>query len=90
MKSTLPILTAIFGAVIYHISSKSFPKSLHPLIGIIFAYVAAIIVCLGLLLFREEVSWTNSLKEINLAVVGVGIGAVIVEVGFLLAYRAGW
>jgi drug/metabolite transporter (DMT)-like permease len=35
-------------------------------------------------------SFLSSLKDTNWAVVGVGVGALAIEVGFLLAYRAGW
>ena len=32
----------------------------------------------------------SSLKGSNWAVIGVGVGALAIEIGFLLAYRFGW
>src|SRR6266404_2584331 len=90
MKTVLPMLMAIVGGVIYHLSSKSFPKALNPLIGIILAYITGIVVCFGALIVTERLSWTNSFREINLPVIGLGLGAATVEIGFILAYRAGW
>jgi len=81
---------AIVGAVIYHVSSRAFPKPLNPLMGIVVAYVAAIVVCFIVLIFTEKSSWSQSFKQMNWAVVGLGVGAAIVEIGFILAYRVGW
>ena len=35
-------------------------------------------------------SFVSAIKESNWAVLGVGIAAACIEVGFMLAYRAGW
>lgn len=35
-------------------------------------------------------SFVSSIKESNWAVLGVGVAAAAIEVGFMLAYRAGW
>jgi drug/metabolite transporter (DMT)-like permease len=35
-------------------------------------------------------SFLSSFRGVNWAVIGVGAGAMAIEVGFLLAYRAGW
>ena len=87
----LPILMAICGGVIYHISQKAMPKEVHPFVAIILAYVTGIVACaVGLLLDPAGRSFFASVKASNLAVIGVGVGAAAIEIGFLLAYRAGW
>jgi multidrug transporter EmrE-like cation transporter len=35
-------------------------------------------------------SLSASLRQLNWAVAGIGVGAALIEVGFLLVYRSGW
>lgn len=87
----LPILLAISGGVLYHVSQKSVPETVHPFAAVIIAYATGIVLCaVGMLLDPAGRSFQSSLKNANWAVIGVGVGAMAIEVGFLLAYRAGW
>lgn len=92
MKTPLwPLLLTISGGVLYHLSSKSVPKTLSPMLAIIAAYLTAIIVCvIALLFFPGREPLADSFRQINWTVMGIGIGAAMIEVGFLLTYRAGW
>lgn len=86
----LPLLTAISGGVLYHFSSKSVPATFNPVLAIITAYLIAIVVCLlGLSVFPLRGSLTDAAREINWAICGIGVGAALIEIGFLLAYRSG-
>ena len=86
-----PILLAISGGVLYHVSQKNIPQTVHPLAAVIIAYATGIALCaVGMLLDPAGRSFLSSLKDTNWAVIGVGAGALAIEVGFLLAYRAGW
>lgn len=86
-----PIILAIVGGVIYQVSQKSIPQTVHPFAAIIVAYVTGIVLCgIGLLIDPAVRSWASSLTGTNWAVIGVGVGATTVEIGFLLAYRTGW
>jgi len=91
MRQPLPVLLTIAGAVLYQISSKSVPRGIHPLIAIVGAYVLAITVCL-VATWKWPVGapvW-ESVRQFNWGVAGVGVGAALIEVGFLLSYRSGW
>ncbi len=89
-----PILLTISGGVLYHVSQKAIPQTVHPFVAVILAYAVGILLCaIGLAFDPAGASgrfFVASLKASNWAVVGVGVGAVVIEVGFLLAYRAGW
>jgi drug/metabolite transporter (DMT)-like permease len=92
MKSSiLPLLLVIAGGVLYHISQKSIQRTASPLGVVIYAYAAGIVLCLvaGLLDPGERAGWLAP-RQIDWAVIGIGVGAVLVEVGFLLTYRSGW
>ena len=87
----VPILLAISGGVLYHVSQKAVPKTVHPFAAVIIAYATGIALCaVGMLLDPGGRSFLSSLKDANWAVIGVGVGAMAIEVGFLLAYRTGW
>jgi uncharacterized membrane protein YdcZ (DUF606 family) len=77
--------------LLYHLAQKSIPREMNPFHATAIAYGAGILVCLILgLAYPTNRSVTNSLKLTNWAVLGMGIGAAVIEVGFMLAYRVGW
>lgn len=87
----LPILMAIAGGVTYHVGQKAIPKTVHPFAAVIIAYSIGILLCaVGLAFDPAGRSFMTSVKNSNWAVIAVGVGAVVIEIGFLLAYRAGW
>ncbi|MFN0109537.1 MAG: hypothetical protein ACKVZH_11840 [Blastocatellia bacterium] len=86
-----PILMTIGGGALYHVGQKAIPPTLHPFMAVIVAYSIGIVVCVAGLVFDSGGrSISASAKDLNWAVVAVGVGAVIIEIGFLLAYRNGW
>ena len=87
----LPILMTIGGGVLYHVGQKAIPPMVHPFVAVIVAYSIGILLCVAALyLDPAGRSFSASFKELNWSVIGVGLGAVIIEIGFLLAYRHGW
>lgn len=77
--------------MIIFVSQKSVPKTVNPFAAIMFAYVIGAALCaIGLAFNRSGATLLDSVKYSNWAVVGLGVGALIIEVGFLRAYRAGW
>jgi drug/metabolite transporter (DMT)-like permease len=86
-----PILLIIAGGLLYQFGQKSLPQSLNAYFVIIVAYLAGIALCLLCQwLYPAQGTLTDVFKKANWAVYGIGAGAVLVEVGFLLAYRLGW
>jgi uncharacterized membrane protein len=87
----LPFALAIGGSLLYHLSQRSIPRGMNPFFATIIAYVIGILLCaFCLLTFPAGKSLRDSVKEVNWAVIVVGFAVVAIEVGFLLAYRAGW
>ncbi len=81
----------IGGGVLYHVGQKAVPQTVHPFVLVIVAYSTGILLCtVGLFFDPAGRSFVTSVKATNWAVVSVGVGAVIIEIGFLLAYRNGW
>ncbi|KAF0243060.1 MAG: EamA-like transporter family [bacterium] len=87
----LPLILAILGGVIYHISQKSIPSNSNPIFAVIVAYITGILILVFFnFLYPPDKPFLDIIKEFNWSMVMVGVGAAMIEVGILLAYRAGW
>ncbi len=81
----------IAGNVLYHLSQKSIPGGVHPAVSIVASYVTAIALSLVIFIaFPLHDSLIVEVKRLNWATIALGLSIVAVELGFLLAYRAGW
>jgi uncharacterized membrane protein YdcZ (DUF606 family) len=86
-----PLLIIIVGGLLYQFSQKSVAPGVNAYFVIILAYLAGIVLCLVChWIYPAEGTLTEAVKKTNWAVLGVGAGAVLVEIGFLMAYRQGW
>jgi drug/metabolite transporter (DMT)-like permease len=85
------ILLIVVSNVIYQVSQKSVPHGAHPLVATIVAYCVSLVLCFALLPFMPlQTSIGEAVRELNWASYALGASIVGVELGFLLAYRAGW
>ncbi|NBO64727.1 MAG: hypothetical protein EBU88_07775 [Acidobacteria bacterium] len=98
--SILPIIFVTIGGVIYHLAQKSIARSVSPLAVVIYAYATGIVLCLVIGIFEtarqnghlrqlKHQLWLSP-SQVDWAVLAVGFGAVMIEIGFLLTYRFGW
>ena len=94
MKSLLyfaPILLATLSATAYQIVQKNMPANAHPLLSVAMAYVVGAVICLLLLpFFPLGSSFSEALRHINWTTAALAVTIIGIEVGYLLAYRAGW
>jgi drug/metabolite transporter (DMT)-like permease len=87
----LSFLVVVLSNLVYHVSQKSVPRDAHPIVSLLVTYGVAIGITVLLLPFfpvKEPVG--QAFRRINWASAAVGAAIVGVELGFLLAYRAGW
>lgn len=86
-----PLLLTVAGGVMYHLAAKSVPKAVDPALALVVLYATALaasaVVYLALPGTRAPLALTSALHP---AVLGVGLGAVMIELGYLLIYRAAW
>ena len=86
----LAMAIAITGQVLYHITQKSVAPGAHPVVSLIVFYLVAALATLPLFwLFPMADSLAAEMGKLNWAVIGVALSIVLIEIGFLLAYRAG-
>ncbi len=86
----LALIIAVTGQVLYHVTQKSVAAGAHPIISLMVFYLVAALATLPLFwLFPVAGTLTEEWAKLNWAVFGVAISIVLIEIGFLLAYRAG-
>jgi uncharacterized membrane protein len=83
-------MMVIGGNLLYHCGQKSVPKNASPLLVLIVAYAISLTICIVIYCFTSDRSMVSAIKGNNWSVLAIGLGAVIVEIGYLLAYRMGW
>lgn len=87
----LPILLVVLSNVFYNISQKSTPAAANPYVSLLMTYLTAGLATLFFyLLSRPEKSFAASLGDLNWTSYLLGLAIVGLELGYLLAYRAGW
>ena len=93
MNYVLPPILIVFGLVLYQVSQKSADQNANPFIVIVLAYLFGILALIGgFFLFprQDETALLPMIKTVSWTALGIGLGAAIIEIGLLLAYRAGW
>ncbi len=87
----LSILIVIISNTLYHLSQKGTPGSINPMVALTITYGTALVISvIGLFVYPSEVGIMESFRKLNWASFALGISVVGLELGFLLAYRAGW
>src|ERR1700738_5082070 len=85
------IVLIVVSNVFYNICQKSTPQKANPFSALFITYLTAIILTgIALFLSKPEKGFINSFKDLNWTSVVLGFSIVGLEVGYLLAYRAGW
>lgn len=87
----LPIMLVVVSSLGYHISQKSTPSALHPIVALIVTYVcAALISILAFFIVVPKTSLLEAVKGANWSSYLLGFAVVGLELGYLIAYRTGW
>jgi drug/metabolite transporter (DMT)-like permease len=86
----IAMVIAVSGQVLYHVAQKSVPTGTNPVIALLIFYLGAAILTLPLfVLYPIDSKLTEELGKLNWAVLAVAASIVLIEIGFLLAYRFG-
>ena len=84
------ISTAIAANIAYHLSLKYTNPLAHPLASLSISYGVAFLSCLCLLPFFSKGPVSQQFHHLNWSAFVLGLSICGLELGFLLAYRAGW
>ena len=85
------ILITVFSTLLYHLAIKFTPVDANPALSLIVTYLTAALLCVILFQFMPlKIGILNGLNQLNWTSIGLAFALVGIEVGFILAYRAGW
>jgi drug/metabolite transporter (DMT)-like permease len=85
------IILAILSSALYHFVAKSTPANVNFTVSLLVTYATAFFtILLTFPFFPIQDGLMAELKKLNWASFGLALGAVGIEFGFLLMYRAGW
>jgi drug/metabolite transporter (DMT)-like permease len=85
------IAITVLSNVLYHLFQKLIPAGVNPLLALTATYLVAAVVTLLLLpFFPLAGSLGAEVRKVGWPSVALGAVIVGLELGFLLAYRAGW
>jgi multidrug transporter EmrE-like cation transporter len=85
-----PLLLVICGSLMYHVAAKSVPKAIEPFGALIGVYGTALLASLAAYAVARRGAIPGLSGVWHPTVAAVGIGALLIELGFLLTYRAAW
>jgi uncharacterized membrane protein len=87
----LAMAVTVVSNLLYHVFQKATPSTVNPISSLIATYGMALILSLvAYPFFAGKISFAESIKELNWASYALGFAIIGLELGFLLAYRAGW
>jgi drug/metabolite transporter (DMT)-like permease len=81
---------AVLGGVLYHLAQKAVPAGANPFAVLFHAYVAAALLCLAAVAATAPRELRETLTRPSGIALVIGVAVLLIEAGFLFAYRSGW
>ena len=86
-----PLLLVVCGSLLYHVAAKSVPRTLEPFGALIGVYATARVASHAAYAVARGGAMPHGVSSLwHPTVAAIGIGALMIEMGFLLTYRAAW
>ena len=87
----ISIILIVMSNVLYHIFQKLISETVNPITSLIVTYATALVICIIVFfIYPSKQNFIQSFKDVNWASFALGLSIIGLEIGFLLAYRAGW
>lgn len=85
------IALIVVSNTLYHICQKKTPQGVNPFTALFATYLlAAVITLTASFFYKTDKGVFQSFKELNWTSIMLGFAIVGLELGYFLAYRAGW
>jgi len=86
-----PFLLIVLANVLYSICTKSLPSQANPLASLVVTYLTAAVVTTGLYFVTSKGgNLIAEFKHLNWTAPALGVAIIMLEGGFIYAYKAGW
>lgn len=87
----LSMVILVLSATVYQLAAKFVPSGLSPWHVFTIVYIIGGLLCIAAgLLDTSKQSFWETVRGSNWAVIVLGFAVVGIEIGYLLAFRAGW
>lgn len=84
------LFIAVLGNVVYHMGQKSLAPGTNPMLVLMAVYAAAfVLAALAVPFFRNAAPGLLFRQILTWPVLAIALGVLLIEIGFLLAYRSG-
>lgn len=85
------IVLIVASNILYNICQKSTPADANPFSSLLVTYLTATLITITtFLFFYTDKSLLQSFEDLNWTSMALGVAIVGLELGYLMAYRAGW
>jgi len=85
------IVLIVVSNTVYNICQKSTPQNANPFTALLITYLtAAILTLIAIVFYKTDKGFLQSFSDLNWTSIVLGFSIVGLELGYLLAYRAGW
>jgi len=86
-----PLLLVVCGSLLYHVAAKSIPPAFDPAASLVGLYATALAGGIVAYAIARPAAAPFAFSRLwHPTIAAVGIGALLIEMGFLLAYRSAW
>lgn len=87
----LSMVLIVVSNILYNICQKSTPAKVAPFAALFTTYLTAALICILMyFMSKPDKSLWESFKDLNWTSLVLGFSIIGLELGYLLAYRAGW
>ena len=91
MPMFMPIVMIVIANTVYNLCSHATPQDANPFASILVTYITSGLVSMLLLLISTRGHHVlEEFRHLNWASIGLGFGIVLLECGFIMAFRVGW
>ncbi|MDR3601735.1 MAG: EamA family transporter [Desulfosporosinus sp.] len=91
LRYVFPIVLIVMSNIVYHVCQKSTPQNVNPFSALLISYLtAAILMGIAGPFYKTDKRFLQSFSEVHWTSIALGVAIVGLELGYLLAYRAGW
>ena len=89
MNASIALLIVLAGNLLYHLVIRTAPKELGPFSLLTIAYLGAGLISLGIAVKYENATVQSLVRTLHPSAFGIALAALLIEAGYLLAYRSG-
>jgi hypothetical protein len=85
------IILVVVASIAYHLAQKYTAPNANPVLVLLLTYAVAFVGSLGLFfIFPLKESFKIEAQRVGIPNIALGVAIIGIEIGWVLAYRAGW